>query len=109
MLRAAMLVDMQASTRDWNVRAAIYRMLVVAQTLGWAVVGLARVVSRPLPSSLATERIAVALALGSVVGIAAGLAAFYLRRTQSRDRDAVVRAWVCFQGAGFLALTGYAS
>jgi hypothetical protein len=100
---------MQVNPRDWKVRAAIYRMLVVAQTLGWAVVSLARIVRRPPPSSLAVERIAIALALGSVVGIAAGLVAFSLRRAKSRDRDAVVLAWVCFQGAGFFALIGYAS
>jgi hypothetical protein len=94
---------------DWKVRATIYRMLVIAQTLGWAVVSLARTIRRPPPPPLATERIAVALALVSIVGIAVGLVAFYRRRTKARDRDAVVRAWVCFQGAGFLALTGYAS
>lgn len=51
---------------------------------------------------------AVALAIGSVVGIGAGVLTFYLRRVQSHDRDAVVLAWAWFQAAGFIALTAYA-
>jgi len=99
---------MHAPACDWNVRARIYRILVVVQTLGWAVVSLARTIRRPLPSSPATERIAVALALGSLVGIAAGVVAFYRRRTKLGDRTAVVPAWISFQSAGLPALTGYA-
>jgi hypothetical protein len=99
---------MQVHMRDWKARAAMYRMLVAAQTLCWAVVSLARIVRRPPPPPPATERIAAALVLGSIAGIAAGLGAFYLRRARSPDRDAVVLSWVCFQAAGFLALTGYA-
>jgi len=48
------------------------------------------------------------LGIGSVVGMAGGVAAYYLRRTESRDKAAVVNAWVWFQAAGISALIGYA-
>ena len=99
---------MRVTPRGWRRYAAIYRTLVVAQTLGWAISGLARAITRHAASTLNAQPIAVALAAGSVVGIVAGVITYYLRRTQSRDRDAVILAWAWFQLAGFLALTGYA-
>jgi len=92
----------------WRVYAAIYRTLVVAQTLGWAVSSLARVVTHHPRSSPSAQPIATALAVGSVVGIAAGLLAYYVRRSRQHDRDSVVLAWAWFQGGGLSALIGYA-
>lgn len=99
---------MQLTTIVWNRYAALYRALVVAQTIGWAVSTLSRVIARQPRSSLHTTPIGLALGIGSVVGMAGGVAAYYLRRTESRDRAAAVVAWVWFQLAGLLALVGYA-
>src|SRR4051812_48869068 len=99
---------MRVTTDGWHRCAAIYRVLVVAQTLGWAMSSLARVVARQPRSSPNTQPIGVTLAVGSAVGIAGGLLIYLLRRTRSHDRSAVVLAWVWFQVAGFFALIGYA-
>jgi hypothetical protein len=98
---------MRLTNRAWHVCAVIYRMLVVAQTVGWAVLSLARIVTRPARATLNASPFGAALAVSSVLGIATGLLTYGLRRSQSRDRDAAVLAWAWFQAAGFLALTGY--
>jgi hypothetical protein len=100
---------MRVTTHGWHRHAVIYRALVVAQTLGWAVSSLARIVAGQPRSSPNAQPIGIALAIGSVVAIAAGVLMYFLRRTQSYDRDAVILAWVWFQAAGILALTGYAA
>src|SRR5438270_1952463 len=99
--------DMVVTSRGWQVCAVVYRALVVVQTLGWVVSSFARVVARQPRSSLSIHPIGAALAAGSVVGIAAGVLTYYVRRSQSYDRNAVVLAWAWFQAAGFLALAGY--
>ena len=99
---------MQLTTTGWSRYAVLYRALVVVQTLGWAVSTLTRVIARQPRSSLDTSPTGIALGIGSVVGMAGGVAAYYLRRTESRDRAAAVVAWVWFQLAGLLALVGYA-
>jgi len=97
------------TTRGWHRCAVIYRVLVVAQTLGWAATSLARIAARQPRLSLGAQPLAVALTIASVLAIAAGGLSYYLRRTQSHDRDAVILAWMWFQVAGFSALAGYAA
>lgn len=98
---------MGITSRDWHRCAVAYRALVIAQTLGLAVSSLAKVVRREPRLLPDVPPVAVACAVASTVGIAAGALLYSLRRTRSGDRDAVVAAWVCVQAAGVLALTGY--
>jgi len=98
---------MRLTTIGWSRYAVLYRALVVVQTLGWAVSTLARVIARQPRSSLHTPPIGIALGIGSIVGLAAGMATYYLRRTESRDKAAAMVAWAWFQAAGLLALVGY--
>lgn len=99
---------MRITARRWQICALIYRTLVAAQTLGWAIGSLAMVVARHTRSPSSAHRLAITLGAASVAAIVGGLVAYYLRRPRSHDRDAVVFAWACFQAAGLLALTGYA-
>jgi len=85
-----------------------YRALVIAQTLGLAVSSLMKVVAREPRLSPDAPPAAIALAAAAAVGIAAGVLVYFVRRTKSDDRDAVLATWACVQVAGGLALTGYA-
>jgi hypothetical protein len=99
---------MRVTTRGWQTCALIYRILVGAQTLGWAVASLARIVTRDNRSSQAARPITLAFAVGLVLAIAAGFLTYLLRRPRSHDRDSVVLTWAWLQAVGLLALAGYA-
>lgn len=99
---------MPVTTRGWRISALIYRTLVAAQTLGWAISSLVRVLIRHQRSSLSPHPSGIPFAAGSVVGIAVGIVIYYVRRSQSLDRDVVIVAWPWLQVGGLLALGGYA-
>ncbi|HJP91271.1 MAG TPA: hypothetical protein VJ875_04900 [Pyrinomonadaceae bacterium] len=101
---------MQVTAKSWRLSTAIYRMLVAAQTIAWAAMAAANVISRRPRASLAVDRVGIALAVGAVVGLAGGLLAYYRpgARTRPSEHEAVIVTWACFQGAGLLALMGYA-
>lgn len=95
------------TAKMWRRWSLIYRTLVAVQTIGLAAIALSKVISRaPRPWS-AGDPLDVALAVGAALGLAGGLLTHYRRQAFSSDRDAIVAAWACFQGAGLLALAGY--
>ncbi len=101
---------MRVTARSWRFYSAIYRALVVAQTIAWAVIFFAKVISRQARASLAVDPIGIALTIGSMVALAGGLLAYYRYNTPSRpaEKKAVLLTWVCLQTAGLFALVGYA-
>lgn len=99
---------MPLTTRRWKACAALYRALVVAQTLAWAVETLLRISTRHSHSPPAAQPSGMALAIASVAGIAGGLLTYRLLGSRSDARDAAVLAWPWFQVAGVVALVGYA-
>ncbi|HSJ90403.1 MAG TPA: hypothetical protein VK909_24540 [Anaerolineales bacterium] len=100
---------MRVTTKSWRFYAAIYRVLVVAQTIAWAVTSLAKVISRQPRASLAVEQIGIALTIGSIVGLIGGLLTYYRHGTLSRspEKKAIILTWVCLHIAGLFALAGY--
>jgi len=96
--------DRTPSPRRWNLCATIYRALVVAQTLAWAVETLVRITTRA--TSAAPTR--ATLAIASIIALGAGLLTYYACRSRWPARAAVLLAWPSFQAAGILALLAYA-
>ena len=96
--------DRTPSPRRWNLCATIYRALVVAQTLAWAVETLVRITTRA--ASAAPTR--ATLAIASIIALGAGLLTYYACRSRWPARAAVLLAWPSFQAAGILALLAYA-
>jgi len=101
---------MQVTAKSWRLCTSIYRMLVAAQTIALAAMAVANVISRRPRASLAVDRVGIALAVGAVVGLAGGLFTYYRPGVRARpsEQEAVIVTWACFQGAGLLALAGYA-
>jgi hypothetical protein len=98
---------MRITSTRWRLYANIYRALVVAQTLGWTVSTFVSVLTHRQRSALSASPIALRLTVGSAVAMACGVLAYYLRRSHSRDREAVVLTWAWLQIAGLLALIAY--
>ena len=98
------------TAKSWRRSKAIYRALVAAQTIAWAATAAANVVFRRPRASLAAGRVGIALAVGAVAGLVGGLLAYYRRgaRTRRSEPEVVIVTWACLQGAGLLALAGYA-
>jgi hypothetical protein len=99
---------MTPPTRGWNVCATIYRALVVAQTLAWAVETLVRISMRHAAASRTAPPTGAALAMASMMASGAGVLTYYACRSRWPERAAVLLAWPWFQAAGVVALIGYA-
>jgi hypothetical protein len=101
---------MRVTAKSWRFYSAIYRALVLAQTIAWVVTSLAKVISRQPRASLAVDPIGIALTIGSIVALVGGLLAYYRHSTPSRpaEKKAVLLTWVCLQTAGLFGLAGYA-
>ena len=99
---------MRPATRTWSVCANIYRALVVVQTVAWAVESLIRISMRHAAASRSTPPMGVGLAMASIIGVAAGVLAYYGCRTRWPVRIAVLCAWPWFQAAGVVVLVAYA-
>lgn len=98
---------MRVSDETWRRSTVIYRALVAMQTILWAVISLAKVISRE-PRASKAGLVGIVLAIGALLGIAGGLLTYYGRAAKPRERATIILTWAWFQVGGLFALAGYA-
>jgi hypothetical protein len=99
---------MAITDKTWRLSASIYRTLVAAQTVAWAVIAFGKVLTRGTHAVAAPHPMAIALTMVAALCVLCGLVAYARRgRIGSYNKEAIVSAWACAQGAGLLALAGY--
>lgn len=103
-------LEMPITAASWRLAATVYRALVAAQTLAWAALSFAKVLSPTRRVRLADGHVVgLAVLVLCVTGLAAGILTVARRRGALGPvtKERIILTWIWFQLSGVLALFGY--